>query len=68
MMPGLTVVTFNSPNCIVLSLDAGFLSFVLLEMISERDVPICEVYNSLAWGHVINNPISRVPWYLVLVH
>lgn len=37
-MVSLGVVTFNSPNCFVLSPDADFWSFVLLKPISERGV------------------------------
>lgn len=45
MMPNLGVA-INSLNCIVSFTDADFRSFDLLEIISERDVPICEIYST----------------------
>lgn len=47
-MPSLGAVTFNSLNCVVTSPDVDFRSFVLLKIISERGVPVCEVCRVLA--------------------
>lgn len=61
MMPIWGAVTFNSLNCVVSSLDANFWPSVLLDIISESGVPVCEVYSTCTWGHVTNNHIPRVP-------
>lgn len=65
MMLILGVVTFNSLHCVVLSPDADFWPSVLLEIISERGVPICEVAHA---PEVINNHIPGIPRDLVLAH
>lgn len=57
----LGVVTFNSLNRVVSSLDADFGPSVLLEIISESSVPICEVHSTRTRGHVIKYHVPRVP-------